>query len=631
MRINWVRVTTVTGVTVIVLLLTLMIAGRIIFRPRLPGDPGAFTETKVQPGTQPAIDGQRHLVVVFHGLAGRPLDGVRDVIRETFPTADVMMPHYSNSFLSNEDPLDIVQMFLGAIDDAVDRGHYDRITLVGYSMGALIARKLVLCLHTGCARDYDHRIGERAWASRIDRLVLLAGMNRGWATHCEKVVAVQQAHGVGYDNDCRARRMSWLQWTLAEWSQRFGPTFGVGRMILAVERGQPFVANLRLGWLDLQRGQSKLPEVVQLLGDVDELVSRDDNLDQFVTGDTFGFIQLERSTDHANAVEMTGPQGAERRTAFIRALTWPITQIRSTYTQPPRTKDFEPDPHVKRVVIILHGIRDDGRWAQDLGAQFEQKDKLVKSYSRSYGYFAALYFLMPTRMEANVRWFVDQYTELRALYPNAEFNFVGHSNGTYMLSEAVKQYYSVKFNRVVFAGSVVQRSFPWSDFKDRVGAIRNYRASRDFVVAALPSVFEHIHGYLRDVGAAGHVGFDDDWARRSESRYFADGGHGAVLGDQGNYPTLVSYVLAPQACAGAECDAYELPTHVGKQWLLADLVYKLSVLIWLAAIMGIGSLAYAASRLVRGKRKHSALGFFVRRAIAGTAVVGLVLTILRYI
>ncbi|HZI81210.1 MAG TPA: hypothetical protein VFD69_16920, partial [Vicinamibacterales bacterium] len=350
----------------------------------------------------------------------------------------------------------------------------------------------------------------------------------------------------------------------------------------------------------------------------------------FVT-DNFAFIQLENATNHANVVEMTGPQGAERRTGFISALTWPIDRIKSTYTQPSRTAGFEPDPSVTRVVMILHGIRDDGRWAQDLGAEFTKADAALKTYSRSYGYFAALYFLTPTRMEANVRWFVDQYTELKALYPQAAFDFVGHSNGTYILSQAISQYYTVRFNRVVFAGSVVQRGFPWSDFKDRVGAVRNYRASADFVVAALPSVFEHIQGYLRDVGGAGHAGFDDEFARQGESRYFADGGHAAVFGDRKNYSTLVNYVLAPRPCAGAECDKYELPQHVDTQWWLASLVYRFSVLLWLAAIMLIGSLAYAASRLVRGKRVHSPVGLLARRALAGGAVVGLALAILRYV
>jgi hypothetical protein len=61
------------------------------------------------------------------------------------------------------------------------------------------------------------------------------------------------------------------------------------------------------------------------------------------------------------------------------------------------------------------------------------------------------------------------------------------------------------------------------------------------------------------------------------------------------------------------------------------MVYRFSVLLWLAAIMAIGWLAYGASRMVRGKRQHSQLGLFLRRALAGTSVMAIVLAILRYV
>src|SRR5262249_38781185 len=169
MRRRLLTLAKVTGVSVVVLLVLLMIAGRIVYRQRLPGDPSAFTETNVQPSKQSARPGERHLVVVFRGMGGRPLDDVRAVTRETFPAADVMIPRYSTSGLSNEEPLDIVLQYLRAIDAAMDQAHYDRITLVGYSMGALIARKMLVCMYTGCERDYERPIRQREWRSRIDR------------------------------------------------------------------------------------------------------------------------------------------------------------------------------------------------------------------------------------------------------------------------------------------------------------------------------------------------------------------------------------------------------------------------------------------------------------------------------
>ena len=415
MRGAWLTALKAVAIGLVALLLILMVVGRVVYRQRLPRDPSAFTETEVQPGKQRPIEGHRHLVVVFRSMGGRPLDDVRDAIRERFQPRTCLCRatrvRGSRTTSARHRP-DVPQ----CNRPGGGRERYNRITLVGYSMGALIARKMLVCLHSGCEADYGASLRPREWKSRVDRLVLLAGMNRGWATHCEKVVSVEQAQGVGYENDCRAKRMSWSQWIQAEWGQRFGPVFGVGRMILAVQRGEPFVANLRLEWLELQRSGGLLPPVVQLLGDIDELVSRDDNLDQFVTSNysKFAFIQLEGFTNHSNVVELTGPGGAERRTRFIEALTWPIETLRATYAQP-LPSEPEPNHLVKRVVLILHGIRDDGRWAKDLGALFEQKDASSRTYSRSNGDFSALYFLLPTRMEANVRWFVDQYTELKAL------------------------------------------------------------------------------------------------------------------------------------------------------------------------------------------------------------------------
>ena len=87
-------------------------------------------------------NGPHRLVVLFHGLAGRSVTDVRAVVRETMPGADVLVPGYSGSMLSNETPSNIVREYLVAIDDATATAHYDEITLVGYSVGAASARRL---------------------------------------------------------------------------------------------------------------------------------------------------------------------------------------------------------------------------------------------------------------------------------------------------------------------------------------------------------------------------------------------------------------------------------------------------------------------------------------------------------
>ena len=131
----WVAFATVVAVCFV----ALQLVGRVIHRPRLPEDKSVFTNTEVQTaartGTSP-----RRLVVVFHGVGGRALPDV-SAIRTAYPDADLLVPQFSSSWLNNEDPLEITREFMAAIDRAVKVTPYGSITLVGYSLGALLARK----------------------------------------------------------------------------------------------------------------------------------------------------------------------------------------------------------------------------------------------------------------------------------------------------------------------------------------------------------------------------------------------------------------------------------------------------------------------------------------------------------
>ena len=95
----------------------------------------------------------------------------------------------------------------------------------------------------------------------------------------------------------------------------------------------------------------------------------------------------------------------------------------------------------------------------------------------------------------HVETFMDEYTEARATYPEAEISYVGHSNGTYILASALQRYVTLSVKQIFFAGSVVPRAFPWTSFRDngRINSIRNDVASGDWVVAYFPALFELIH------------------------------------------------------------------------------------------------------------------------------------------
>jgi hypothetical protein len=121
-------------------------------------------------------------------------------------------------------------------------------------------------------------------------------------------------------------------------------------------------------------------------------------------------------------------------------------------------------------------------------------------------------FLFRPDRQKFVRWFMDQYTETLARYPNAKtIDFFGHSNGTYLLASALQEYESMKIRRIVFAGSVVRRDYDWSCVfgRGQVVALRNYVATGDLVVALFPRFFEpKVMRWLgNDVGSGGFNGF----------------------------------------------------------------------------------------------------------------------------
>ena len=103
---------------------------------------------------------------------------------------------------------------------------------------------------------------------------------------------------------------------------------------------------------------------------------------------------------------------------------------------------------------------------------------------------------------------MDQYGDAKIKYPNANFHFVGHSNGTYLGATALDRYPDVKFKRVMFAGSVVRHDFGWASLADRATSVLNLVATRDAVVALFPNAFRHSILSIFDLGGAGHTGFD---------------------------------------------------------------------------------------------------------------------------
>ncbi len=201
-------------------------------------------------------------------------------------------------------------------------------------------------------------------------------------------------------------------------------------------------------------------------------------------------------TGHQDIVQIALPpdKASETTKSIIEHRRQKIEDALTKWNPKPINEVQAPNTDVLQVVFVVHGIRDYGRWSAPFRKALEGVPNTVVISPR-YGYFGMGPFLFGSEREKFVKWFMDEVTEAKALYPKAtRFDFVGHSNGTYLLARALQQYESLELSTVVFAGSVVNRGYEWNVYKEqgRVKNILNIKGDRDWVVALFPELFEFI-------------------------------------------------------------------------------------------------------------------------------------------
>ncbi|RYD66470.1 MAG: alpha/beta fold hydrolase, partial [Sphingomonadales bacterium] len=392
------------------------------------------------------------LIVIAHGLRGssEQLASVADAAVSALGAADVYIPTmpYSSlpGVLSAKPPAKIVCELTAAVDAlhaarlARLGNGYDRIVLIGYSMGALIARKLAVVAHGEKAEapfepGYEAFTAPRAWAERIARVVLLGGISRGWSP----------SSAAGFVAGFVWRCFSLVATLLPA---RNG-------MLMESRFGLPFPVQTRLQWLALTRANRRDLPVVQLLGSRDNVVSPDDMMDVAVDGVAQGSHALldVPATGHTDVISMGAEPGAiQRRQLLHDALTMDMLKlaahpsaISSALLSDGKTP--EPEDHVTDVVFVVHGIRDKGFWTSKVARAIKReaaacpladgRSRHVRSMTESYGYLAMLPFLWVGVRRAKTAWLMDRYVEARARYPEAKIHFVCHSNGTYLAVRAL--------------------------------------------------------------------------------------------------------------------------------------------------------------------------------------------------
>lgn len=563
--------------------------------------------------------GARPLVVLLHAYNSSPeaLGAVAAVVERSFGRdASILRPELGIGAFSVENPNSIAAKIVDLISAAWNKAKaeqqpYTSVVLAGHSFGALLARKIyvIACGEHPCAL-FEPEIGERGaceWAPSVDRIILLAGMNRGWRiTHHLGLL-----RGTVGTLAVSAARL---------WCRLTGRRFA----IFHIERGSVFLTQLRLQWLWMRRraaaepGQPGGALTIQLLGTIDDLVSPEDNVD-LVSGGDFLYLDVPVSS-HANVIEMDDPgeglagrtSGQLRSEVFALSLTGTADELRASAIIPDDLANvIHPARGVTEIVFVIHGIRDRGYWTHRIAREVRREAVRVgrkfETETSSYGYFPMLPFLASFKRREKVQWLMDQYAEAVALYPDAEkFHFVGHSNGTYCLATALEDYPCCRFDNVVFAGSVVRRSFDWSRFRPEANPdagrrhgvaakVLNFVATRDIVVAIFPNLFEYLWRSQR-LGSAGHRGFTSTDSGVHEVRY-VEGGHSAAL-NEANWKAIARFILdgsPPEVPAQLERDRQKRYAVLAGTLLGTLAIWLLLVAIFLGGIP-LGILSMTASQ-----------------------------------
>jgi alpha-beta hydrolase superfamily lysophospholipase len=520
------------------------------------------------------------LFFLVHGMEHMAADlaHLKEAIQAEFPGDDLLLVTYPSSRWSNVNPVEIAKECVAEIQSEFksrqDDG-YQEVILIGHSLGALLARKICLLAHGVCSdfsADVPVNPARQPWANKIRRLVLVAGMSRGWRLWP------------------RNRHTSRIRWIARGLQLAVARVVGRGRLVRAAHRGSPFIVNLRLDWLAFINGdyRDETPPdlVVQLAGLRDTVVHPSDHID-LQAGRNFRYLSVMGTSHNALVRFDDATLGAERKRKFLYALR---TDPKKFVGELIPDVDH-PNPDVTQVILLLHGIRDYGKWEEDLRDQLAagavKRGLQIATSIFNYGYLPLLPFLFGFGRTIHVERFMDRYTEMRSRHPKAACSFAGHSNGTYLLASALRRYRASHFARVAFIGSIVQRNFPWlKEFENRVGEVHNHVASADWVVAIFPSLFEMFRlvpllnnfPLNRDFGSAGHTGFTQVGDTFRNVAYI-EGDHSAALKSEYR-ESLVSFLLG---------DAPEdriMPKVVGKQAGLVVFAHKVCVLIWIAILAG---------------------------------------------
>lgn len=156
----------------------------------------------------------------------------------------------------------------------------------------------------------------------------------------------------------------------------------------------------------------------------------------------------------------------------------------------------------RKIVISVHGIRTRGAWQKELAPVISGNGWIY--FPLDYGFFNIFQFAIPSLRRKKIKWFDKEYTAITTRYPDIIPSVVAHSNGTYIVANALKQLEDIKIDKLILCGSIIRQDFDWSHIfeqRRRVTMVRNEVGAKDFWAKNV----KHLAWF--DTGPSGQRGF----------------------------------------------------------------------------------------------------------------------------
>lgn len=154
------------------------------------------------------------------------------------------------------------------------------------------------------------------------------------------------------------------------------------------------------------------------------------------------------------------------------------------------------------LVITVHGIRTHAQWQRRLADHLQ--DAGFRASVPSYGWLWIFGLLSKSGRENKIAWFLLEYDRLTKGGTAEPPSVIAHSMGTYIVATAMERFERIRFNRVIFCGSIVRRDYSWTRRRQagQIQKVLNDCGRRDLWVGL-------VEWWVKLSGPSGRAGFSD--------------------------------------------------------------------------------------------------------------------------